>query len=223
MSEIIDGIVVLNKPTGMNSMRAVKQVQHKLGAKKAGHLGTLDPMGAGVLLVALGKATKLFDKHLKDKKTYRAVFQFGFETDTLDCDGVITKINDCVVTKQQLEDICPEFVGNFDQMPPIYSAKKINGKNAYQLARSGQEVQLKTKNISIYKFQLVDQLEKNTFLFEIECSSGTYIRSLCRDVAKRLDTVATMIGIIRTKAGEFDISQSITLQELSINDVISLF
>lgn len=222
MSEIIDGIVILNKPTGMNSMRAVKQVQYKLDAKKAGHMGTLDPMGSGVLLVALGKATKLFDKHLQDRKTYRAVFQFGFETDTLDCDGKILNFDQCDISTDQVQNICCEFVGNFDQMPPIYSAKKINGKNAYQLARNGQDVQLQTKNINIYDFKLIEKLEKNTFLFQIECSSGTYIRSLCRDVAKRLNTIGTMIAIIRTKVGEFDISQSVTLEKLCLDDVVSI-
>lgn len=219
MSQIIDGIVVLNKPTGMNSMRAVKCVQHKLDAKKAGHMGTLDPMGSGVLLVALGKATKLFDKHLKDQKTYRAVFQFGFQTDTLDCDGTITDTNDVVVTKQQLLELCPKFVGEFDQMPPVYSAKKINGKNAYQLARSGKDIELKPKRITIFDFQLVDQLDTNTFLFQVSCSSGTYIRSLCRDVAYALGTFGTMSAIVRTKVGEFDISQSVTLDNLCLQDV----
>jgi tRNA pseudouridine55 synthase len=152
----------------MNSMRAVKQVQFKLDAKKAGHMGTLDPMGSGVLLVALGKATKLFDKHLKDKKTYRAVFQFGFQTDTLDCDGTITDTNNIVVTKEQLLTLCPKFVGEFDQVPPIYSAKKINGKNAYQLARSGKDIELKPKRITIFDFQLIDQLDifVSNFLFK---------------------------------------------------------
>lgn len=219
MSQIIDGIVVLNKPTGMNSMRAVKQVQHTLDAKKAGHMGTLDPMGSGVLLVALGKATKLFDKHLKDQKIYRTVFQFGFQTDTLDCDGTITDTNDVVVTKQQLLALCPKFVGEFDQMPPVYSAKKINGKNAYQLARSGKDIELKPKRITIFDFQLVDQLDTNTFLFQVSCSSGTYIRSLCRDVAYALGTFGTMSAIVRTKVGEFDISQSVTLDNLCLQDV----
>ena len=219
MSQIIDGIVVLNKPTGMNSMRAVKQVQHTLDAKKAGHMGTLDPMGSGVLLVALGKATKLFDKHLKDQKTYRTVFQFGFQTDTLDCDGTITDTNDVVVTKQQLLALCPKFVGEFDQMPPVYSAKKINGKNAYQLARSGKDIELKPKRITIFDFQLVDQLDTNTFLFQVSCSSGTYIRSHCRDVAYALGTFGTMSAIVRTKVGEFDISQSVTLDNLCLQDV----
>ena len=115
--EEINGIVVLNKPTGMNSMKAVKQVQHKLGAKKAGHLGTLDPMGTGVLLVALGKATKLFESHLNARKIYRAVFKFGVETDTLDSEGKITNTNDKTVSLHDLEQVIPSFIGQFEQLP----------------------------------------------------------------------------------------------------------
>lgn len=217
--EEINGIVVLNKPTGMNSMKAVKQVQYKLNAKKAGHLGTLDPMGTGVLLVALGKGTKLFDIHLKDKKSYRAVFKFGIQTDTLDSDGKIDKLDQCDITFDAIKNICPNFVGEFNQMPPIYSAKKIKGKKAYQLARMGQQVILKTKLIQIYSFDVIEQLEKNTFLFQIECSSGTYIRSLCRDVANALGTCATMVAIIRMYSGQYKLNDSVTLQELSQSDV----
>ena len=220
--EEINGIVVLNKPTGMNSMKAVKQVQHKLGAKKAGHLGTLDPMGTGVLLIALGKATKLFESHLKVTKTYRAVFKFGIETETFDSDGKITKKQNCDIKLNQMQDILPKFIGKFDQMPPSYSAKKINGKKAYELARMGQEVVLKTKNIEIFSIQVIKELEKNTFLFEVVCSSGTYIRSLCRDIAKELNTCGTMVAIVRIQSGNFNISQSTTIENLTIDDVFKI-
>ena len=216
----INGIVVLNKPTGMNSMKAVKQVQYKLGAKKAGHLGTLDPMGTGILLIALGKATKLFEKHLNVKKTYRACFKFGVETDTLDSDGTITKKIDCDINMQQLKKVCSSFVGKYEQTPPIYSAKKVNGKKAYDLARAGQQVTLKTKLIEIFSLEIIKQIDKNTFLFEIECSSGTYIRSLCRDIANKLNTCATMVAIIRTKSGDYSLENSTTLQDLTEQDVI---
>lgn len=221
--EQIDGVVVLNKPTGMNSMKAVKQVQYKLQAKKAGHLGTLDPMGTGVLLVALGKGTKLFESHLSVTKTYRAVFKFGVETDTLDSEGQIVKTDNKKITKEQLEIACKKLVGKYEQMPPIYSAKKINGKKAYELARDGKEVNLKTKLIEIFKLELITQLDQNTYLFEIVCSSGTYIRSLCRDLANLVDTCATMVAIIRTQSGKYSIEQSVTIEQLTQDHVIKLY
>lgn len=216
----INGVVVLNKPTGMNSMTAVKRVQRLLGASKAGHLGTLDPFASGVLPIALGKATKLFESHLKDGKTYRAIFKFGFESDTADSEGKILTFDDVQITKEQVVEKIKEFVGEFDQMPPIYSAKKINGKKAYELAREGKEVVLKTKRITIFKFDLIQQLAKNTFLFEIVSSSGTYIRSCCTDLAKSLSTVGVMTGLIRTKSGSYDIADSVTLDEISEKSVI---
>ena len=220
--EQIDGIVVLNKPTGMNSMKAVKQVQHKLQAKKAGHLGTLDPLGTGVLLVALGKGTKLFESHLSDQKTYRAVFKFGIETDTLDSEGKITKTDNIIVNEEMVKCASQKLIGKYEQMPPAYSAKKIQGKKAYELARSGQEVPLKTKLIEIFSLDVLKQLEPNTFLFEIVCSSGTYIRSVCRDIATLLNTCATMVAIIRTQSGKYTIEQSVTIDELEKSHILSI-
>ena len=210
----MNGVVILNKPTGMNSMSAVKRVQRMLGAAKAGHLGTLDPLASGVLPVALGKATKLFESHLKDGKTYRAIFKFGIQTDTVDSEGSVLQQEDVSITKELIKSKLSDFVGEFDQMPPIYSAKKVNGKKAYELARAGKEVVLKPKRISIYQFDLIDELDKNTFLFEIKCSSGTYIRSCCTDLAKSLSTVGVMVGLVRTKSGNYDIENSVTLEEL---------
>lgn len=218
----IDGVIILNKPAGMNSMKAVKKVQYALGAEKAGHLGTLDPLGTGVLPIALGKGTKLFEKHLLAKKIYRAVFKFGIETDTFDSEGKVVNQDDVTITLEQINSVLMNFIGVQEQMPPRYSAKKINGKKAYELARKDCDFELKTKTIQIFRFEVLAELEKNTFLFEIECSSGTYIRSCCRDLAKLLNTCACMVAIIRLKSGSFEISKSVTLDELTINDVISL-
>lgn len=217
-----NAVAVINKPTGMNSMTCVKKVQKLLGAKKAGHLGTLDPLASGVLLVALNKATKLFDAHLKDTKVYRAVFKFGIETTTFDSEGEIMVNQKVDITEEAILKVLNNLVGEYDQMPPAYSAKKINGKKAYELARAGQEVVLKTKLVTIYHFKLLQKLEKNTFLFEIKCSSGTYIRSLARDLANQLDTVGVMVGLVRTSAGEYDLTQAITLEELNANKVVEI-
>lgn len=222
MENQINGVIVLNKPTGMNSMSATSLVKRILHVKKAGHLGTLDPFASGVLPIAVGNATKLFEKHLKDNKTYRAIFKFGIETDTFDSDGTITNCQDGIITKEQIENVLKNMTGTFDQIPPAYSAKKVNGVRAYELARAGEKVELKPKQITINDFSLICQLFGNTFLFEINCSSGTYVRSCCRDLAKALGTVGVMVGLVRTQSGEYDISNSILLDEVNEKMVLKI-
>ena len=209
-----NAIINLNKPTGMSSFLAVKKVAKALGVKKAGHMGTLDPYGTGVLLVGVNKGTKMFDEYLKKSKTYVAVFHFGYQTDTLDSEGQIEKENQAEITKEQIASVLPKFIGKQMQMPPLYSAKKVNGKKACDVARKGEVVELKPKEIEITSLKLLRQLGNNNFQFEISCSSGTYIRSLCRDIAHELSTYGTMVSIIRTKCGVFDIANSCTLQDI---------
>lgn len=217
MENQINGIIILNKPTGMNSMTATNLVKRILQVKKAGHLGTLDPFASGVLPVAIGNATKTFESHLKDEKIYRAIFKFGIETDTFDSEGSVTSVQEINISKEQVETALKKMSGTFEQMPPAYSAKRINGVRAYELARAGQKVELKAKSVTIFYFNLVSQLSANTFLFEIKCSSGTYIRSCCRDLAKELETVGVMVGLIRTKSGIYDICDSVLLEEVNAN------
>lgn len=211
----VDAIINLNKPTGMSSFLAVKKVAKLLGVKKAGHMGTLDPYGTGVLLVGVNKGTKLFNEYLNKDKTYVAVFHFGYETDTLDSEGKIIKENNALITEEQIKEVLPKFIGQFEQMPPLYSAKKINGKKSCDVARAGGSVELKSKTIKVYNFKLLKNFNNNNFQFEIVCSSGTYIRSLCRDLAYSLSTYGTMVSIIRTKCGVFSISDSCTLQDIA--------
>lgn len=217
-----NAVAVINKPTGMNSMTCVKKVKAILSVNKAGHLGTLDPLASGVLVVALNKATKLFESHLKDVKTYRAVFKFGLQTTTFDSEGEIEIRENVDIKKQNVENILKYLIGSYEQMPPAYSAKKIGGKKAYELARAGKEVNLKTKLVTIFEFKLLDELEKNTFLFEIKCSSGTYIRSLARDLAKELGTVGVMVGLVRTSAGEYNLEHAVTLEQLKQENLIEV-
>ena len=214
----INGIVLINKERGVSSNFVVNKVKHILGANKAGHFGTLDVLGEGLLPVSLGKGTKLFDYFLNKDKVYKTIFKFGQTTETLDLEGEVTQKNDVVVTKEDLLKILPSFIGKSNQMPPIYSAKKINGKKAYELARQGKEVNLKPKEIEIYSLALTNQIDLNTFEFEVWCSSGTFIRSLCRDIAAKLNTYGVMSYIQRTKCGKFYLENAFTINQLKNGD-----
>lgn len=209
-----NGLIVLNKPTGMSSSLAVQIVKRAIKPNKIGHLGTLDPLGSGVLVLAVNKATKLFDEYLQKTKTYKAVFYFGKETDTLDSEGKVVSKNDVNITLDEVINVAKQFVGEFEQLPPKYSAKKLNGKKAYELARQGKDVELKTRHVTIYSCEVLYEVAKNTFMFEITCSGGTYIRSICRDIAYKLSTYGTMLAIIRTRCGDFKIQDSFTLEEI---------
>lgn len=207
------GFINFLKPPKMSSAQAVAAVKKLSAAQKCGHMGTLDSFACGVLPIALGKATKLFDYFIRQPKKYRAIFKFGIETDTLDLDGNVTYRDDKKITLEQINAILPEFFGTILQKPPIYSAKRISGKRAYELARSGQEVDLKPNPVKIYNISVQD-LGDNEFIFDICCSGGTYIRSICKDLAYKLKTCAVMTCLIRQASGIFDIANAKTLEEL---------
>ena len=212
---VTNGIILVNKERGISSNKVVNKVKYLLKADKAGHLGTLDVLGEGLLPVTLGKGTKLFDYFLNKDKVYKTVFKFGLTTTTLDLEGEVTNQNDVEVTLENITSILPQFIGKHAQLPPVYSAKKIRGKKAYQLARAGvEEIELKPKTIEIYSINLLRQIEHNTFEFELHCSSGTYVRSVCRDMAEKLSTYGVMLSIQRTRCGDFDIKNSYTLEDI---------
>ena len=213
----LTGFVNIVKPTGMTSSDVVLKVKKILKTKKVGHLGTLDPAASGVLPIAVGKATKFFDYFLNKDKEYFAVVKFGVETDTLDSFGNITKTNSKQVTKEMILNVIKTFEGNILQTPPKYSAIKIGGKKACDLAREGVEVEIKPKQIHIFKIELIDELGDNQFSFNVHCSAGTYIRTLFSDVAYSLGTVSTTPVIIRTKSGRFNSFNSITIEDLQNN------
>ncbi len=208
------GIVLVNKPVGISSNKAVNIVKFALGAKKCGHLGTLDLEGEGLLPVTVNNATKLFDFFLNKDKTYQTEFVFGFETDTLDTSGKIVKEKECDISEDAVKRVCKQMTKKYMQMPPQYSAKKVGGKTAYKMARAGEEVKLSAKEVEIYDFRLLKKLDKNKFRFEVSCSSGTYIRSLCRDMAEKLGTYGSMHCIIRTRCGGFNLSDANTIDEI---------
>lgn len=208
------GIILVNKPRGLSSFTVVNIVRKVLGAKKAGHLGTLDVAGEGLLPVALDKATCLFDYYLTKDKIYKTVFEFGWTTDTIDLEGEETNRNDKILSKEELLKVIPSLEGKYPQMPPQYSAKKINGQKAYDIARAGGQVDLKPKEIEVYSIKLLKEIKTNIFELEIHCSSGTYIRSIVRDMAEKLSTYGVMQSILRTKCGNFKLEDAYTLEEI---------
>lgn len=216
----INGIILINKERGYSSNKVVNKVKYFLKADKAGHLGTLDVLGEGLLPVTLGKGTKLFDYFLNKDKVYLTTFKFGETTATLDLEGEVTCKNDVIVSRSELEKVVSRFIGKQNQMPPVYSAKKINGRKAYDLAREGEKVDLKAKEIEIYSINILDEVDVNTFVLEVHCSSGTYIRSLCRDIAHELSTYGVMQNIQRTKCGYFDIKDSFTISDVEKGNYI---
>ena len=216
------GIINVLKPAGITSTAVLNAIKKQLRPNKIGHLGTLDPSGTGVLPVCINKATKLFDYYLKKDKCYRAIFVFGKETDTLDSDGQVINQDNKTITKQQIENILSSFVGKQLQLPPKYSAKKVAGQRAYELARQDKNFELTAKAVEIYDINVITEIAHNAFLFEIKCSSGTYIRSIARDIAKKLDTFAYMGAIIRTASGSFNIEDSIILDDINEQRIVPI-
>lgn len=208
------GIINVNKPKGHTSQDVVSIVRKILSTREVGHMGTLDPQGEGVLLVGIGKGARLFDLMLKKDKVYEAEFDFGYETDTLDGDGKEIIRTNVIPSEQELISECKKMIGPCNQIPPKYSAKNINGRRAYDLAREGKEFTLKPCLINIYDLRLVAKTGENKYLFRIHCSGGTYIRSICRDIAYALNSLATMTSIKRLSCGNFSISESLSLDTI---------
>ena len=210
----MDGIVTVLKTPGMTSSNVVFDVRKIFGEKRAGHLGTLDPAAAGVLPVCLGRATRLFDILVDKDKEYVFECVFGTQTDTQDAYGVIIAQDDKRITKDALEQVLPEFVGGQMQTASIYSALKVDGKKMYDLARAGETVEPKVREICVHELELVEQTRENHFLLRTLCSRGTYVRSLCESIAQRLGTVAYVSVLLRTKSGPFASEKAYTIAEL---------
>ncbi len=217
----MQGFLNIYKPSGVSSAKIVSAVKKLCKGCKVGHMGTLDPMACGVLPIAINKATKMFDYFLDKYKTYRAVFTFGYETDTLDALGTVVKENGNLPTVEQINNVINCFVGNIMQTPPSYSAKNVNGTRAYKLARKGEQVELPPKQIVVNRFELVKQIDNNSFEFLIECGSGTYIRSLCRDLAYALNTYATMTFLQREISGAFKVENAIKIENLNAENLLN--
>ena len=214
-----DGIVIVNKPQGITSHDVVAMVRRRFGMRQVGHAGTLDPLATGVLVVLLGKSTKLFNKFVNFDKAYRATFILGTSTHTADIQGkILRQLPYENISENLVREIFQQFVGEIEQVPPMVSAVKIGGQKLYQLARRGIEVERKPRQIRIDCLQL-EQFQPPNVIFYLECSKGTYVRQLADDVGGRLGCGACVSQIERVKVGPFHIDESVTLEELNENHI----
>ena len=219
MAQRIDGVVLLDKPSGMSSQSAVTSVKRLLHAEKAGHTGTLDPMATGLLPVCLGEATKYSQDLLDADKAYLAQLRFGIQTDTGDAQGQIiaekstAEVVDTVMAKTLIDAILPRFIGDIQQVPPMYSALKRDGKPLYEYARSGIEIEREARRITIYSIKLLN-VQWPVIDIEVHCSKGTYIRVLAEDMGHALGCGAHLIGLRRTMVGHLSLAQSASLESL---------
>jgi tRNA pseudouridine55 synthase len=212
------GFINVNKAEGESSAREVNIIKRLTGTP-CGHMGTLDPLASGVLPVAIGNAARLFDYFLDKKKTYIATFRFGIDTDTLDTSGKVLSCGGYIPETEEIEKVIPALVGEVMQTPPNYSAKNINGKRGYELARAGVEFTLPPKKVVIDKIELLGKLSEDSYSFKIECGGGTYIRAIARDMAKALNTSAAMSSLVRSASGIFTIENSVKTCDLTKENI----
>ena len=218
----MDGILIIDKPEGITSHDVVARCRRILRTKSIGHTGTLDPFATGVMVILVGRATRLARFLDRDAKEYEAIVRFGFETDTGDRTGAPGEISNFKfqITNEEIKEVLPAFRGEIWQTPPMYSAKKVDGKKLYELARQGIEIERKPVNIKIYELELIDsgtqdsRLKTQDSRLKVLCSAGTYIRVLAEDIGKKLNIGAHLAELRRTRAGKFDIEKSVTLEKL---------
>lgn len=223
---MIDGILLIDKEEKISSYDAIRKLKYLLPRKyKIGHAGTLDPFATGLLIILIGKATKLMDTIHSLEKEYEVTAEFGYATDTQDNTGKKINQNDITVPRGIIESTISEsFIGNLSQLPPMYSAKKINGQKAYDLARQGKEVVLQPRGVKVSMFEIV-KYDWPFVTFRITCSTGTYIRTLVNDLGEKLKTYATAISLRRTRIGEFEVNEAIStkaINEGTLESIIEL-
>lgn len=210
---MVNGIINVYKEKGYTSFDVVAKMRGIFGQKKIGHTGTLDPDAQGVLPVCLGKATKVCDLLTDKDKVYKATMLLGIQTDTLDISGKVCNKAMVNVTEQQVRDVISTFVGTIEQVPPMYSALKVNGKKLYELAREGKTIERKARKVSIYDIT-IDEIHLPEVVMTVSCSKGTYIRSLCDDIGTKLGCYGCMKELLRTKVACFDIGDAYKISEI---------
>ena len=217
----MDGIIVINKPKGYTSHDVVAKVKKILNIKKVGHTGTLDPNATGVLPLLLNDGTKLSKYLIEHDKEYEVVLKLGIKTDTADVEGNVVKEDNfklSSITEEKISEVLKSFIGIQEQIPPMYSAIKVKGKKLYEYARSGETIEVEPRRIEIYNIELLKICaNENEISFKVECSKGTYIRSLCEDIAEKLGTFGYMKELNRTKVGKFCVENSISIDEIENN------
>jgi len=214
----MNGILNIYKPTGMTSFDVVRKIRKISNVKKVGHAGTLDPEASGVLPVCIGKATKAIDYIMEDFKIYEAELKLGVITDTYDREGKILQESEVKADVEEITQVINSFVGEIKQVPPMYSALKVNGKKLYELARAGIEIEREARPIVIYDIDIID-IKIPYVKFRVKCSKGTYIRSLCYDIGEQLKCGGMMWNLQRTATGQFHIEDAINIEDLNEENI----
>ena len=209
-----NGVIIIDKPQGWTSMDVCAKLRGMFHEKRVGHAGTLDPMATGVLPVFLGRATRAVEYAADGAKEYHAVLRLGTVTDTQDVTGTVLETRPVNLTAADIEAVLPRFRGEIEQIPPMYSAIKVGGQKLYDLARKGREVERKPRPVTIHALELGEQLSETDFRLRVECSKGTYIRTLCHDIGQALGCGATMAELRRTCAAGYTLEQAVTLEQL---------
>ena len=222
----MNGVLLIDKPKGVTSRDVVNEISKKLNMKKVGHTGTLDPIATGVLVICVGKATKLVNYLTSTAKEYIATVELGTKTDTLDNTGNIIEQQNVNISKEEIEKTLNSFKGKYIQEVPIYSAVKVNGRKLYEYARNNEEVSLPKREVEIKTIELIEDIEyknnKTIFKFKCTVSKGTYIRALINDIALKLNTVGIMTDLRRIRQGKFKIEDCITIESVESNKLINI-
>ena len=214
IKNVVSGVLVVDKPTGMTSHDVVQVVRRGTGIRRAGHTGTLDPRASGVLVILIGPAVRMSEFVSASDKRYQATIRVGSSTDTYDSEGTITnQTSDIDVSEEQFNEILQQYTGEIEQVPPPYSAVKVKGRKAYEMARRGEEVELKPRIINVYSLEVLEW-DPPESVIDVYCSSGTYVRSLANDIGKALGTGAYLVGLRRTKSGRFTLRDAVPLRIL---------
>jgi len=214
MKNAISGVLVVDKPVGMTSHDVVQAIRNGTGLRRAGHTGTLDPRASGVLVILVGPAVRLSEYVSASDKRYQAIIRLGSTTDTFDADGKFTRSDMPVnVTEAEFQDVLQTFIGEIEQTPPPYSAVKVQGRKAYEMARQGEEVELAPRKIQVHHLEVLEWAPPEVVV-DVHCSSGTYVRSLANDLGEKLGTGAYLVGLRRTKSGRFSLRDATPLRKL---------
>ena len=218
MGEILSsepcGLLVVNKHAGVTSLDIVNMVRRLFGIRRVGHTGTLDPMATGVLVVLIGRAAKAAELVPSDKKRYRAVMKLGITTDTEDTTGTVLTTSEAIPDAERVSSVCSEFVGKIEQIPPMYSALKVNGQKLVDIARKGGEIERRPRPITVFSMICTPTDRADKYILDVECSGGTYIRTLCADIGARLGCGGAMASLLRTEACGFGIEEALSIDEL---------